>query len=709
RVLFRSRRPFVWLAGLQLGIAAAGLAVVPLFDALPFRVTGWLAAARESFWQVQAVTFGLFLLVMLVPTLLMGAMFPFASRVAGDGADAGRTVGTVYAANTFGAIVGAAAAGFALVPWLGVRGALLAAVVTNLAVFALFAEAAGAGWARRRAVAAGGLAVGLALVALSPSWDPARTATGAFANARRLPPAVAASPERLAHSAAQAKIVFHEDGRDTTVTVLERPDGERILSVNGKPDASSREDLSTQLLLGHVPMLLHPDPNDVLVIGLASGITLAATAKHDAASLQCAEIAPSVVRACRMFEEANDHVLDDERVEVLTTDGRNHLRFTDRTYDVVISEPSNPWIVGIGDLFTLEFFRIVSDRLTDGGVACIWVETYNIDEESLRSVARTVLEVFPDGALWNIGPFDFELVGVKGGIEVDAATLVARAEAPAVAADLGRIGIDSAAGLLARQVCGPEALRRFADGAPLHTDDNALLEFRAPRILFRNRGEFDLLETLEEARAPTFDWLDGPGADALRAEVAAAVEAERRRRGAEIHLFRAAALGNDPTPAAAERMRDELRKAAALAPDHPDLVAQLEEGMALATEYERQGRTPDAITTYRRLLSVFPDDPRPANDLAWLLATHPNERFRDGEEAVRLAEKAVAATGGDAPNELDTLAAAYAEAGRFKDARVTISKAIARARAEGNPRAATGFEAHQETIRRGEAIRSGSP
>src|SRR5690606_6901652 len=160
--------------------------------------------------------------------------------------------------------------------------------------------------------------------------------------------------------------------------------------------------------LGHVPMLLHEDPDDVLVIGLASGITLAAVAKHDAETLDCAEIAPSVVRACRMFDEANDHVLDDERVRILVAGGRNPLRFTERTYDVVVSEPSNPWIAGIGDLFTLEFFRIVRDRLNDGGVACIWVETYNIDEESLRSVARTFLEVFPGASLWNIGPFDFE-------------------------------------------------------------------------------------------------------------------------------------------------------------------------------------------------------------------------------------------------------------------------------------------------------------
>ena len=707
RIADRVARPLVWLAGIQAGIALAGLVVVPLLAALPLHVTGWLVSARESFWQVQAVTFGLFLLVMLAPTLLMGAMFPFASRLVGVGADADRAVGTVYASNTLGSIIGAAIAGFVLVPWVGVRGALLAAVLLNLLVAAAFAESSGVAPKRRRVFVGGGLVVGLGLVFLMPSWDPARTGIGSFAFARRLPARIASSPEALAHEIAKGRIIFLEDGRNTTVTVIERPSGELILSVNGKPDASSVEDLSTQLLLAHVPMLLHEDPNDVLVIGLASGITLAAAGKHDAEALECAEIAPSVVRACRRFELANDRILDDPRTRILTADGRNHLALTDRSYDVIISEPSNPWIAGIGDLFTREFFEICHDRLRDGGVACIWVESYNIDQASMRSIVRTFLDVFPNGSLWNIGPYDFELIGVKGELSVDATRLAARAVEGRVGDDLARIGVASVPDLLAKQVAGPDSLREFAGDAEFHTDDNALLEFRAPRILISNRGEIGLVEAIEAARAPTFDWLSGAGAEALRAESMAAAESASLRRRAEIHVLKAQRARLNDGAEALRNALAEMRRAAELDPENEDVVASLEEGLRQAGTYEQQGLTAEAIATYRGLLSVFPTHHRPTNDLAWLLATHPNERFRDGTDAIRLAELAVTATDGRNSNALDTLAAAYAEAGRFKEARVTISKALSAARRANEADILPSLEDHEATIRRGEPIRVG--
>ncbi|GAG42608.1 unnamed protein product, partial [marine sediment metagenome] len=199
--------------------------------------------------------------------------------------------------------------------------------------------------------------------ALIPAWEQSHMSFGPFHMGRKLPKDVATSAESLQKLAKASKVLYHKEGLATTVTVKQTPTGDRILLVNGKPDASSSGDLHTQSLLAHVPHLLHPGPRHTLVIGLGSGITLGSSGLHPVERLDCAEISPAVVEASRYFDAYNYRILDDPRVHMLVADGRNHLALTARTYDVITSEPSNPWIAGIADLFTQEFFRLCHDRL----------------------------------------------------------------------------------------------------------------------------------------------------------------------------------------------------------------------------------------------------------------------------------------------------------------------------------------------------------
>jgi len=198
------------------------------------------------------------------------------------------------------------------------------------------------------------------------------------------------------------KILFFKEGTHTTVTTELSVSGNIFLRVNGKTDASLAMDMRTQLLSGYLPMFLHENPESVLVIGQGSGITLGAVEQFPIKSVDLVEISSAVIEGSRYFDPFNHNALSDDRLKIILADGRNHVALADRKYDVIISEPSNPWISGVGALFTDNFFKLMKKRLNPRGVACIWVHT-NMSPMSFKSVARTFSENFEKVTMWEIG------------------------------------------------------------------------------------------------------------------------------------------------------------------------------------------------------------------------------------------------------------------------------------------------------------------
>jgi spermidine synthase len=287
--------------------------------------------------------------------------------------------------------------------------------------------------------------------------------------------------------ARRGRLVFEREDGDGLTTVRESPGGTLSLQINGKTDASTGADMPTQLLAGHLPLLLHPDARDALVIGLASGVSLGAVERHPVESIRVLEIARGVPQAARRFDRANHGALDDRRVRLVVDDARAWLLARDERYDVIVSQPSNPWVAGVANLFTREFYRLARARLRRGGVMGQWVQAYRILPEDLRGLVRSFLEVFPDATLWeeSAGGGDLFLIGGLGDHGVDPATLQ---RAPAEAwQDLGSGAASGPVSLLTRFVAGPRSLAVFADDAPPHTDDRLTLEWRAPLVLFRDR------------------------------------------------------------------------------------------------------------------------------------------------------------------------------------------------------------------------------
>jgi spermidine synthase len=256
------------------------------------------------------------------------------------------------------------------------------------------------------------------------------------------------------------------------------------LKVNGKPDASSRGDLPTQLLLAHVPLLLIPDAKQVLVVGLGSGITAGSALRYPLERLDLVEISAGVVEAANFFREHNYNVLQDARLHLHLEDAKTFLRLSPRRYDVIISEPSNPWIMGIGSLFSVEFYREAQQHLSPGGILAQWFHTYEMDNDTLRLILRTFASVFEHVTLWKTLSGDVLMLGSAAPMDLNFSRVVERFHLEQVREDLQRIKITSLPTLLSLQIASDRTVRKMAGRGRLNEDHFPILEYQAPKAFF---------------------------------------------------------------------------------------------------------------------------------------------------------------------------------------------------------------------------------
>jgi spermidine synthase len=288
------------------------------------------------------------------------------------------------------------------------------------------------------------------------------------------------------------RIEFARDDPNATVVVQLAENNDppiRYLRVSGKVDASTgAEDRRTQALLAHLPLLLAPESARVLVIGLGSGATAGAALAHPVRELDVVEISSGVIEAMGLFAEENLRFWEDRRTRILLDDARHHLAVTPRTYDVVISEPSNPWMAGVGNLYTAEFFRSAASRLAAAGVFCQWIHTYEMDERVLGMIVRTFQDAFPHvrGFLAGAG-MDLLLVGRRVPIAPRPDTYEAAFRRPGVASSLARIRMRQPLTPLVTEAFDAAEAREFFGEGPRITDDRPLLEYEAPRAQYRGR------------------------------------------------------------------------------------------------------------------------------------------------------------------------------------------------------------------------------
>jgi spermidine synthase len=638
RVARGTSRPVAWLAALlAAGAVAATIAAWYGATRLPLSVAVQVADPSADLsgvvWR-QAIAVGLLLLPM---TLALGASFPLALAVAGAWDDSARNAARLYAANTAGAVAGALSAGFVLIPAFGlresIRGAALAAVLGGALVFVLARGPKTKDGPRPKnqgprtiltclLLTAGAFAAVLAV----PSWDRSLLASGAYKYAPYL---AGADLEAVLRA---GTLDYYKEGPSGTISVRELT-GTRSMAIDGKVDASSGGDMLTQRLLGLLPVLLHGHAEEVAIVGLGSGVTAgSALAPATVRRADVIEISPEVVEASHFFDLENGHVLAQPEVHLIVGDGRSHLLLTARRYDVIVSEPSNPWMAGVATLFTREFFEAAKSRLKPDGLMCQWAHTYDIHLEDLQSIVGTFTDVFPQSTMWLVGGGDLLLIGAKtADIVSRLPALAGGTRQPQVEAALAGVGVapgTAAFALLSLFAGGPGDLARFAAEAPIQTDDRTALEYSAPRGIY-GRTSDDNTATIRALaiEAPSvvreaFEHADDAawtsrGTMDLRAQ-AFATAYEAFHRAATLNPRNAAALSGLSDAAGGANLvsqeRDWLQATATREPGNAAVRIELSRVLAVLGDLQGAGQSA------ARALQLTPDDPRAAEQLASVLA-----------------------------------------------------------------------------------------
>jgi spermidine synthase len=415
--------------------------------------------------------------VLFVPILFAGMIFPLVmiGAVPHEARGTAEAVGTVYGVNTLGAILGAVAGGFVLVPAVGSQRTLLVVAVSAAAIGVLFALRGGQRWLARGATIVAVLVVAAAF--LGPGWRQQAL------NAAVFEPAGLEDDGTLVHPSDE--ILYHREGRTATVVVLERDEQFRALRINGRFNASNGElDMPTQVLLAQLPLLLAPRVDDVLIVGWGSGITAGAALQSPVKQVTAIELEPAVIEASEHFAGENHDALRDPRLRLYPDDARHILLASPDSYDVIISEPSHPWVTGVASLFTQDFFALAARRLREDGLFAQWLQGYQMSLETYLSILTTFQSVFPEVIVYSPSySADWILLGSRQPLRFDLAEIDRRLSHQAVRAETARIGIETSGHLLAGVYLAPARVRAIIQGAevPINTDDNMRVEFRAPR------------------------------------------------------------------------------------------------------------------------------------------------------------------------------------------------------------------------------------
>lgn len=437
-------------------LVAAGLLVTMVAE--QDVIAGWLARAQQT--GNPLAPFLTLFAVLFVPCTILGVTFPvLLSWVGRDAATVGSDVGRLYAVNTLGSVLGSLIAGFVLIAAFGVNGSLLMlAVVYGAASLVLFSSTAGR-------VAAGAVVAVLAGLVLVPGLrQPTYWYNGGFTQVARVP---AENTE------------FLEEGVSSTVGIARFGDL-RHLTVNGVIVAQSdQHDLWDLLSKAHLPMLIHPSPRRVALVGLGAGVSLGAVEKYDLDLLECIELSPEVVRACRRFDDVNQRALDDPRLEMVVNDGRHHLMTTRHEYDVINVDPIDPPVC---TLYSRDFFQVCHDRLADGGLMVQWVPVFRLSPDNITVIFRAFLDVFDHTTVWYNGTAAL-LVGSKGRpLSIDVPRFISRASQPRVRESLALIGDPDPLLLLSMFVGTATRFDEVAPGPiPENSDDRPYLEYTVLR------------------------------------------------------------------------------------------------------------------------------------------------------------------------------------------------------------------------------------
>lgn len=500
--------PWRFLGRVQVLMGLAAVATLPLynhtFDLMALLLRS-LAPTESGYVLFNIASAGIAMAVMLPATFLAGMTLPLITLLLLRTRVGERSIGFVYAANTSGAIAGVLIAVHVLMPIIGLRAGMLVAGAIDIVLgLVLFARAR----ANRRShwldglVAAAAIA-GMLGIAIGATFDPNRLASGVFRDGRsRLP--------------SDATVDFHVDGKTATVDVVRTPDGHIAIKTNGKTDAGAyippqpgmTGDEETMVLAAALPIAYRPDAKDIAIVGFGSGMTTAAVlGSPSVRRVDTIEIEPAMVEGARAFTSIVDPAYSDPRSEIVIDDAKAHFARSGRKYDVIISEPSNPWVSGVSSLFTTEFYRRVRGQLNDGGLMVQWVQVYEFNLDLLASIMGSLGDVFDDYAVYHVGRVDLVIIAsAKGPLGEPKPDLFA---ATGIARRLEQLSIRNLSDIELRRISGRNPMDQFLGGykLPHNSDYFPVVDSAAPQARFMRSTALSVF-ALTDAPVPVVEMLE---------------------------------------------------------------------------------------------------------------------------------------------------------------------------------------------------------
>lgn len=402
----------LWFAVVEFLIALTVVIVLPIYMRLPYYfniIGGSIPRSDSMFFFYEFSKIIICFVAMFLPTFFIGMTLPLASHINTRGLDRlGIGIGDTFSVNTLGNLLGSFVAGFIFLPLMGMEVSMKIGVLLNFAIAAvLFFEIS----IKRifRIVPSVIFIIALILLSNYQFIDREYIQRGNY----RVRERYAKRFEDFKRLKDHEDLIFYKESKGSLVTVTKSPKGILSLRINGKPDASTGFDMPTQIWCGHIGVLLHTNPEDVFLLGMGSGVTGGVLATHDEIKrIELAEISKEVIEAAALFKEKNYDLLHNKKVHIINADGREYLRLNpQKKYDIIISVPSNPWMAGMANLFTIEYFEEVRSHLKENGLFVQWFQAYEMNDKILNIMFNTFGRVFKYAYVFAPARLDLLIVG----------------------------------------------------------------------------------------------------------------------------------------------------------------------------------------------------------------------------------------------------------------------------------------------------------
>jgi spermidine synthase len=586
------------------GVLAASVAIIGIytlwsmyrFDAGPEFLVDYLNRHGFSWEGMNQARFMIAVSHLAVPALLFGAAFTAATRIVRheSGSSSGAT-GLVYALNTLGAVAGSFIAGFLMLPRFGMEKSLIILAMLML----LSGGAILTIWGRSAVVRLAAFAITLAVVVYAlffpPVWNKSMLSAGAYFGPFNF---IRDGRNVLREMVMSDRLLHYHESLSSTVSVHIGDNEEKYFCVDGKTEADqSPRSMVLQRMIGHLPLLFHPNAKSGVNIGLGAGVSFGALGQHPLDHLEVVEINPAVQYATRVWGKLNHNILDNPRAIVTINDGRNHLFSSSNTYDIITADPFEPVMAGAAHLYTVDYFRLAYDRLNPDGIMGQYLPLYEMSLEDYLTIVRSFVEVFPNTALFFTG-FDTILIGFKGDMNMNADVLRKNFHIPEVEASLAGIGFTTPEMILGMFVADLSQHKEFVGSGPLNTDEYPIIEYNTPKSALRYTTDENQQALLANFTPIPDAWLEG-------LDEATANQLKKEHEAVRLMLEAAVLRGKNDTEGAFKLLAQALE----ISPDNPvvknEMVAML---VVSAQTLRKAGDLDEAARQFQTALQLDPND-----------------------------------------------------------------------------------------------------